>query len=134
MRPAGIESAFQEEGADCSHLMILEAESRGPRVDRQMVHAAWDFERINARYQRHMELLRQFPAEGSEDRAGTLIAWAKEENAAWLAAIRADPLLPENLLPDGYLGLRAWLERKPILARAGQLAEKLAGGPKRPDE
>lgn len=53
-RPPGIGEAFPEEGTDCSHLMILEAESRGPGVDRRMVEAAWDFEKINFLYQQHI--------------------------------------------------------------------------------
>lgn len=124
-RPLGIEGTFQEEGADCSHLMILEAESRGPKVDRQMADAAWNFERINALYQRHMEQMQQFPTGKAREDASALVAWANTENSAWLDAVRADPLLPEELHPKGYLGRRAWRQRKTVLARAGRLAGQL---------
>jgi len=33
------------------------------------------------------------------------------ERIAWQEAVSADPLLPEELLPAGYLGQTAWRER-----------------------
>jgi len=121
-RPAAIECTFSEEGEDCSHLMVLEADSRGRRVDRRMIEAAWDFDRINERYEEHMEVMAGIPKVNSGASASGLQSWAVEENAAWLAAVRSDPLLPATLLPKGYLGRRAWLQRKSVLAVAGALA------------
>jgi len=128
--PEGIAAAFPENGEDCAHLMILEAGSRGPRVDRRMVEVAWDYEEINASYARHQDIMERFPGEGRRVTAEALARWAQEENAAWLAAVRADPLLPRCLLPKGYRGRRAWRQRKGTLSRAGRLAEKImAAGP-----
>ena len=122
--PAGIEKALAEQGDDCSHLMFFEAESRGRRVDRRMVDAAWDFDGINDNYERHMEILKRLPGEEERVTAEFLAQWAREENAAWMAAVRADPLLPGCLLPKGYAGRRAWRQRTGVLARAGGLAAK----------
>ncbi len=133
-RPQGIDKAFPEKGADCSHLMILEAESRGLRVDRRMVEGAWDFETINSRYQRHIDLMERFPKGKSGGNSTALAAWAARENAAWLKAVRSDPLLPAMLLPKGYLGQRAWRKRKAVIARAAALAERIEIAGKAPPE
>jgi len=122
-RPQGIDKVFPEEGGDCSHLMILEAESRGLGVDRRMVEATWDFEKINRFYQRHIEVMERFPEGGAGTGRAAVAAWAARENEAWLAAVGADPLLPAVLLPKGYLGRRAWRKRKGVIGRAAALAE-----------
>jgi phenylacetic acid degradation operon negative regulatory protein len=124
-RPTVIESAFPEEGEDCSHLMVLEAESRGRQVDRKMVETAWDFGRINECYEDHLAVMERFPELQSDAGINELKDWAAEENTAWLAAVQSDPLLPASLLPKGYLGRRAWKRRKTVLAAAGALAERL---------
>lgn len=126
-RPAAIEEAFAE-GKDCSHLIVLEAESRGRRVDQKMVETAWDFDGINERYGEHIGVMERFPEVQSGASASELSSWAVEENTAWLAAVKSDPLLPASLLPKRYLGRRAWKQRKTVLAAAGALAGSLAGG------
>jgi DNA-binding transcriptional regulator PaaX len=54
--------------------------------------------------------------------AEPLSRWAKQEKLAWHETITADPLLPDRLLPAGYLGKKAWAERTRILALAHRLA------------
>ena len=125
-RPRGIGKAFPEKGADCSHLMVLEAESRGPGVDGRMIKAAWDFEKINSLYQQHLEVMKGFPKEKPVPSPKALASWAERENAAWLRAVRSDPLLPASLLPKGYLGRTAWRKRKGLIGRAAALAGRLA--------
>lgn len=122
-KPPGIDKAFPEDGADCSHLIILEAESRGLKVDRKMVEAAWDFEKINSLYQRHLDVMKRIPADHKHPSA--LRSWAGEENKAWLKAVRADPLLPAELLPERYLGRTAWRERLRMVRRAANLSKKI---------
>jgi hypothetical protein len=46
-----------------------------------------------------------------------LVEWARRENAAWIAAIKTDPLLPSRLLPPGYLGQEALRNRKKLFVR-----------------
>ena len=120
----GSREVFPEDGADCSHFIVLEAESRGFKVDRRMVEAAWDFEEINALYQQHIDAMARIPGERSNPTPKALSAWAKEENEAWLQAVRADPLLPAELLPKGYLGRSAWRKRVAMVRRAASLAKK----------
>jgi phenylacetic acid degradation operon negative regulatory protein len=128
-RPAGIDDAFPEQGADCSHLMILEAESRGPKVDRKMAESAWDFERINVLYQQHLDAMDRFPDDQVTENPQVLAAWAAIENKAWLTAVKSDPMLPKPLLSKSYLGRQAWRKRRTVLRRAGILAGRLMKAP-----
>lgn len=104
---------FDNPGRDCSHLILLEAASRGTKVDRQMVKAAYRWDRINENYEEHLEILRKKPrtSEGVE----AFLGWSARENNAWLKAVGEDPLLPAELLPRGYLGRKAWNKRKRVL-------------------
>ena len=123
--PEGVETLFSPKGGDCSHLLSLEALSKGPAEDRRMVVAAWDFEAINSLYSRHLDVLQQLPSGKAGDHRAALASWSEKENACWLEAVRADPLLPRSLLPRGYLGQRAWRQRQRALARAARLTEQL---------
>ena len=114
-----LEKLFAERERDCSHLILLEALSRGPTIDVAMVSAAWDFNKINARYKKHIGVLERFPGRATGPIV-SLTSWAKSENEAWLAAVRSDPLLPSELLPSGYLGKKAWKLRKRVLAAAAR--------------
>ncbi len=120
--PSGTERFFAGRGEDCSHLIMLEADSRGSEVDSQMVQSAWNFPRINERYQRHLEILERLPSPG-KNLARKLLEWSTQENQAWLDAVRHDPLLPVPLLPAGYLGTKAWEKRRAILTQARRLAD-----------
>lgn len=102
-------------------LLLLEARPCAGERDEQIVSGAWDFEAINRRYARYLKLLEQRPkaALNSDAAAKTLQRWAGEERTAWQAAVEIDPLLPKRLLPDGYLGCRAWQSRVEALRHAG---------------
>lgn len=86
-----------------------------PTSDQALVQGAWDFERINAEWQEEMRLLEACPQSGGIE---ALKAWAAEEHPQWKKALAADPLLPEALWPQGYLGRKAWQKRCRISARA----------------
>lgn len=118
---------FENPGMDCSHLILLEANSRGTRVDRQMVRSAYRFGRINELYREHLELLRE-GAPLDED-AEALLDWSTRENKAWLDAVGEDPLLPAELLPKGYLGRKAWAARKRVLKGMESRARNLVARP-----
>lgn len=117
--PGDAGALFEERGEDCSHLLLLEADSRGQKVDQKMVKAAWNFSRINDHYRHHLEILESFPARPSDS---SLLNWSKLENQAWLDAVRSDPLLPHMLLPAEYLGVKAWEKRRAVLRKAARLA------------
>ena len=93
-----------------------------PRARAEIVEGAWDFARINQRYQRLMRLLDEKP-DGilcNESAAKSLLRWASLEREAWLDAVSYDPLLPRRILPTGYLGQKAWQQRVEVLRLAGE--------------
>jgi DNA-binding transcriptional regulator PaaX len=106
--------------AEVKSLVLLEARTCGGESDSQIVTAAWDFRRINELYARHLSVLDERPVQKvrTANQANSLLQWARTEYEAWNKAIREDPLLPQALLPTGYLGQRAWKRRMKVIASA----------------
>jgi DNA-binding transcriptional regulator PaaX len=103
-------------------LILLEARPSAGETDTEIVAGAWDFERINHFYTRHLEILRERPRTTlqSDGAAKALLRWAATERGAWLDAVQYDPLLPERILPSDYLGRQAWRRRAEVLRDAGR--------------
>jgi phenylacetic acid degradation operon negative regulatory protein len=110
------------ESIDVESLILLDARPCGGETNEQIVAAAWDFERINNRYTHYLKVLKQRPAGSirNDTAASVLQRWAVIEHEAWLNAVTKDPLLPDPILPTGYLGKRAWQRRKEVLQQAGR--------------
>jgi hypothetical protein len=89
------------------------------------------FDRINWLYERHLKILSAKPAKALKDKiwASAFRRWAEEERLAWTQAINSDPLLPERLLPQRYLGRRAWQQRINVLGKARRDLENLSHRP-----
>jgi len=115
---------LREKGEDCSHLITLEADSKGRKVDRKMVRSAWNFSEINQSYQDHGAVLESFPA--NADKPEALSTWIEEEFKSWQCAVEKDPLLPRELLLPGYNGEKIWNRRKFVLEQAATLASRFA--------
>jgi phenylacetic acid degradation operon negative regulatory protein len=103
-------------------LILLEARPCAGESDAEIVAGAWDFEHINRRYARHLRILDARPCGPlrNEAAAKTLLRWSAEEREAWLDAVTNDPLLPERILPDDYLGRSAWRRRVEVFREAGR--------------
>jgi phenylacetic acid degradation operon negative regulatory protein len=103
-------------------LLLLEARPCAGESDAEIVAGAWDFERINRHYARHLKILAARPggALRNEGAAKVLLRWAGAEREAWLDAVTNDPLLPERILPSDYLGLPVWRRRMEVLREAGR--------------
>jgi len=103
-------------------LILLEARPCAGETDGEIVAGAWDFERINRHYARHLKILDERPAGtlGNEAAAKALLRWAAAERDAWLDAVTNDPLLPQRILPPDYLGQQAWRRRIEVLREAGR--------------
>ena len=101
-------------------LVLLEARPCAGESDAEIVAGAWDFERINHRYARYLKILDERPGGvlGNEAAAKALQCWAVTEREAWLDAVIHDPLLPEKILPPGYLGQQVWRRRIKALREA----------------
>jgi phenylacetic acid degradation operon negative regulatory protein len=106
---------------DVESLLLLEARPCAGESDTEIVAGAWDFDRINCRYARHLRVMEKKPggALGNSARARALLRWAGAEREAWLEAVKIDPLLPAGLLPQDYLGQQAWRRRVEVLRDAG---------------
>ena len=103
-------------------LILLEARPCAGESDAEIVAGAWDFERINRRYSRHLKILDERPggALRNDAAAKSLLRWASVEREAWLEAVARDPLLPGRILPSSYLGQQAWRRRVEVLRDAGR--------------
>lgn len=95
--------------------LLMEARPGGGETDADVVAGAWDFGRINRNYEVHLEILAGVPRRGAGIEARR--SWFAAEWKAWERAVRSDPLLPEVLLPKGYLGREAWERRWQVLHR-----------------
>jgi phenylacetic acid degradation operon negative regulatory protein len=130
--PPAVEALLADADADCSHLLMLRAASKGATVDARMVSSAWNFDSINLRYQELEKVLSQFPAVAEKGTRDALADWTAAENAASRAARRIDPLLPAELLPKAYIGRNVWKFRNQVLADAAQFItdlDKARGNP-----
>ena len=87
-------------------LILLEARPCAGESDAEILAGAWDFQRINRRYTRYLEIVGERPAGAlrNQTAATALLRWAAAEREAWLDAFTPDPLLPERILPSDYLG------------------------------
>jgi len=103
-------------------LIVLEARPCAGESDAEIVAGAWDFERINRRYARHLKVLAERPGGALRNDAATnaLRRWAVAEHEAWREAVTNDPLLPVRILPAEYLGQQAWRRRVEVLRDAGR--------------
>jgi DNA-binding transcriptional regulator PaaX len=90
-------------------LILLEARPCVGESDAEIVAGAWDFERLNRRYVRHLKILEERPVDalGNVAAAKALLRWSATEREAWLDAVINDPLLPGRILPSDYLGQQA---------------------------
>jgi DNA-binding transcriptional regulator PaaX len=99
---------------------LLEARPCADETDAEIVAGAWDFHLINRRYAEHLKVLDHRPVGALRDAtaAEAFRRWTTEERAAWSGAVSLDPLLPERLLPPGYLGRQVWGRRVEVLREA----------------
>lgn len=111
---------------DVKLILTLEARPAASEDDRSIVKSAWNFNFVNGLYDECLRIFRKIPKVKPND-ANSLLQlqqWGELERSAWRRAISADPLLPEPLLPEGYLGKQAWNERVLVLAEAARLINR----------
>ncbi len=103
---------------DVESLILLEARPCAGESNEEIVAGAWDFERINHQYAHYLKIVdeRLLGVANTQE----LLNWGRKERAAWLDAVKNDPLLPESILPPGYLGRKAWGRRMGTLRWAGR--------------
>jgi len=114
---------------DVESLILLEARPCAGETDAQIVAGAWDFAGLHKRYAAHQAVLARRPRRplATKEAASAFHRWLRAEREAWLEAMECDPLLPESLLPTGYIGRGAWQHRLAVMAEAGELMRAFAG-------
>lgn len=123
--PPAIEKLIASDDPDCTHLMLLMADSKGQKVDARMVEGAWNFDRINEQYENLEAILDELPAVAQQNSPELLADWTAAEKAASSIALQIDPLLPSALYPKIYVGRKVWKKRTKILADAARHASGL---------
>ena len=104
--------------------MIVVMEARADTYDRpeNIVIRAWNFERIRELYDDHRELFRRTPTAKSTKVYAR--EWALHERSLWNEILKADPFLPDCLLPKHYGGKKAWRSRLRVLRRVAPLVRE----------
>jgi len=121
--PLTTDGEFRAGGmVDVESLILLEARPCAGETDEEIVAGAWDFPFINRRYEEYMQVLEKRPHGklNDADSAKTFLRWIQRERMAWREAVAVDPLLPDRLLPPGYLGRAAWRQRGKSLPQAAK--------------
>ena len=105
--------------------ICLESKPCGGERDKDIVLGAWKWREIDALYRHHRGVLQALPklSPSKSPDPDELLEWGRRERTAWKTVIENDPLLPEALLPRGYLGKRVWKERVRVLKCAGELIQ-----------
>ena len=109
--------------ADVESLIWFEARPCAGETDAEIVVGAWDFAGINRCYTVCQQVLDRCPYHCLKTKAAAVEFhhWFSKEREAWLNAVSLDPLLPKRLLPDSYLGCKAWRKRLKVMAEAGEM-------------
>lgn len=108
---------------DAGALVFFEGHPCGGENDADLAFKAWDFSVINRLYTEHSEHLQRFATVKKQTSPDKLLAWLSEERNLWRSCLFTDPLLPNVLLPKGYLGQKAWTHRQTTLAKFAQHAK-----------
>jgi len=104
-----------QQAVSVESLLFVEGRPAAGESDAELVAGAWDFPKLATLYASYLKLLRLRPAAGRIIKSTDWAAWADAEHRAWRAILRADPLLPESLLPANYTGRIAWHARQESL-------------------
>lgn len=104
-----IKQLINQSNTAASSFTLMECKPLPDVTDSDMVESAWDFSAINAKYEAYLQHLKLLRGKHFFTNADRLIA---EEKRLWESAIKQDPLLPQALLPHGYLGKKTYQLRK----------------------
>jgi phenylacetic acid degradation operon negative regulatory protein len=112
--------------ANVESLIWFEARPCAGETDAEIVAGAWDFAEINRCYTVYRQVLDRCSCHRFKTKAAAVEFhhWLSEEREAWLNALSRDPLLPKRLLPDSYLGCKAWRKRLELMPEVGRMIKE----------
>ena len=111
-----LRDAIRAMTANPEALLFFEGRPSAGESDAALVAGAWNFPRLAEAHRECLTLLHHAPAESDPpDRWRT---WLLQEHEAWQRALALDPLLPDALLPQNYLGKEVHALRRTHLRRA----------------
>jgi phenylacetic acid degradation operon negative regulatory protein len=111
-----LRETLKEWADDAETMTVMEATCAPGYSNAAIVEGAWDFEEINHRYEDYIRVGAKASQLQRKAERETLNLWLRQERAAWLHAVSLDPLLPQALLPPGYLGQKAAAVRQQAMA------------------
>jgi phenylacetic acid degradation operon negative regulatory protein len=106
-----LKSQVGKEPVAAKIFICFEAQPGAGESAADIVKAAWNFRTINAAYKDHMQFLSGMPKHGGSSAWKQLQVWLAHEKQLWDDCMKKDPLLPRSLLPEDYLGEKAWDSR-----------------------
>lgn len=117
-----VRAAFQGAASAVESLTLFEGRPAGGESDQDLVAGAWNFREIDELYTRWFRVAASAPAPEQVDprEPRGVRAWAQREREAWNDVVRRDPFLPAALLPAGYNGRKAWVQRTKLLTAFGR--------------
>jgi len=122
-----LDDLLHDDGTSSANLVVMDARPRlrGGEKNTDLAALAWKFDEINRRYQAYMDFAKKGIAVKARPAAAR--TWVSREHALWTRAVGDDPLLPDELLPRGYLGKKAWQARRRLLKKAAPMVVALEG-------
>lgn len=104
-------------GDDVSTILIINGHPAAGESTREIVDQAWNFDKTNDHYRKHIHTLQAMwkQINGTPREEAKPEAFLATERESWVRAVKADPLLPNELLPRNYLGKKALGKRKQFL-------------------
>jgi phenylacetic acid degradation operon negative regulatory protein len=115
-----IRDTLKKKVASPDVLVFIEGVPCAGEEGSDLVRGAWNFHTINDLYMEHRAHLDRFPSAAAPHFAERFQRWTEGERMLWTRCMKRDPLLPEPLLPEGYLGRKAWERRCKVMAQAGK--------------
>jgi phenylacetic acid degradation operon negative regulatory protein len=121
--PVGeIAARIRTERARVETLTVMEARCCPGYPDREVVTAAWDLAEAHRRHRAYMDATEAgWEALRCEQTPAGLRRFLRRERLDWATALAADPLLPRELQPPGYLGEKAFTLRRQTLGAASRM-------------
>jgi DNA-binding transcriptional regulator PaaX len=106
-------------GDDVATILIMNAHPAAGEATHQIVGQAWNFEKTNDQYRKHIHSLQTWwkeiidiPREDAKPEV-----YLVEERKSWIRSVQSDPLLPNELNPRDYIGKKALEKRRQFLAK-----------------